>query len=203
VSVPPRHARVADGFRDVLDRYGDELDDSRDLAWGLDAGLRLAYLNRGWYAAIERAQTHTAMARWTIGAPALDAIAGPQRAFYEAAFANVVLTGQPWQHRYLCPTPAAERTFWMRVDPVGAGRLLVVSGLAVQAPPSDIAAARARDRAAYVDARGVVVQCGSCRRVRRPDDPSRWDWVGSYVADPPDGTSHGVCPACLGLYYPP
>jgi len=47
-----------------------------------------------------------------------------------------------------------------------------------------------------VDARGLVVQCASCRHVRRAGSEA-WDFVPQWIAQPWPNTSHGLCESCL------
>ena len=52
---------------------------------------------------------------------------------------------------------------------------------------------------AYQDARGEIVQCSCCRRVRDPAEPERWDLVPALLAEPVRAT-HALCELCGELH---
>lgn len=47
---------------------------------------------------------------------------------------------------------------------------------------------------------GELVQCGSCRRTRRPEDAEEWDFVPGLVAAPPPDTRFTYCALCRELH---
>ena len=56
----------------------------------------------------------------------------------------------------------------------------------------------------YRDANGTITICMHCGRTRRNlPGGTQWDLVEEYVARPPRGASHGLCPDCLEKHYPP
>lgn len=57
-------------------------------------------------------------------------------------------------------------------------------------------------RQRYRNEHGLIAQCCSCLRIRRPEDAERWDEVPAFVASPPDELTHGLCPACFLARYP-
>ncbi len=58
------------------------------------------------------------------------------------------------------------------------------------------------DETAYLDHRGILTACCHCRRTRQVRETAVWDWVPSYVEEPPERVSHGICAVCLNLFYP-
>jgi hypothetical protein len=55
----------------------------------------------------------------------------------------------------------------------------------------------------YRDAAGRLTQCSCCRRVRDPEEPSRWDLVPDLVERPAPGeTAHVLCELCTELHGP-
>jgi hypothetical protein len=142
------------------------------------------------------------LAAWGPGRPLLDAVAGPQRAFYEGALGTVLAAGTPFEFDYECSSDGRFRLFHMRALRLGRGEgILVVHSLSAEGPQLRRDAEGAEPT--YRDGRGLVAVCGHCRRTRRADDPSRWDWVPAFVRSLPDGTTHGLCPTCVAYYYPP
>lgn len=53
----------------------------------------------------------------------------------------------------------------------------------------------------YRDPNGLISHCGHCRRVQRVRQPSQWDWVPEWVAQPPPRTSHSLCYVCYEYFY--
>lgn len=136
------------------------------------------------------------LGQWQHGASLLDVIPPPLRVFFHDGFARAAASGERWEHDYECSSPALFRLYRMIAYPF-AEAFVVTHALLVE---------RAHDREphapddAYV-ARGVLVMCAHCRRVRHGGERERWDWVPGYVADMPPNVSHGLCPPCARYYY--
>lgn len=176
------------------------LDASGSTVMGCWSDFRLAYYNRAWEAfALNNGGTDLTE-RYPLGRKLTDALPESLERFYVDRWSAVLELNQPWEHTYLCSAPDVEREMIMRVLPLdGRGFLMVhtpVRERAMPAAPADL-------EKSYKTASGFIVQCAHCRRVRRPDDPSHWDWIPAYVAKAPAMTSHTVCEPCLGFYYPP
>ncbi len=176
-----------------------ELDRVAGTVFALDRDLVLAYTNAAWdrFARDNGGDPE----RWCVARPVLDAICGPLRGFYDRAYHAVLADNAVWSFDYECSSPAEHRVFHLTAYPLPSrAGVLVVNA---------IAAVRAHDRVAstgdaegYVDSDGVIGQCSHCRYVRHPGVLERWDWLPELVARPDPRTSHGLCVACLGHYYP-
>lgn len=208
--VPTHDAkRVAPGFAALLaPRFSiEELDRNPASIFGLWGDGTIAYVNPAWrefgrenggYPRLESA--------WGLGAGYLDAIAEPLRPFYAGLLeraADESARLHPVTHQYECSSARLFRKYSMQVFVLeGRAGFVIVNSLVFDAPhdpavrPSHVA-----DPTRYRDARGLVVQCAHCRRVRRAADLVRWDWVPAWVEQCPDRTSHGVCGLCLEYYY--
>jgi len=108
---------------------------------------------------------------------------------------------------YECSSPAVYRKFNMRVEPLPErDGFIVVHSLVVEAAFSECETNPDTARL-FTDARGFIVQCASCGRVRRPTLPSPWEWVPGLVKADTENVSHGICPLCdfrmYGDDYPP
>ncbi len=198
-------AGVATGFERLLVDYDiDALDRSDDVAIGLWGDLSIAYLNRAYGEFAARNGGEPAIStRWGLGASIVRAIAEPLRDYYRTAFLRC-LDGAVWEHGYECSSAEVFRLLRLTAYPLAGGEgLLVVHAARVERPyePGERPAFPA-DPDPYADADGLVTQCGHCRRFRRRDGSGSWDWVPVWVAEPPERVSHGLCPPCLGHYYP-
>ncbi|HEX6853439.1 MAG TPA: hypothetical protein VF139_18735 [Candidatus Polarisedimenticolaceae bacterium] len=170
---------------------------------GLWPDLTIALVNHAWWRfAEENGAPPDFAGRFGLGCAMGDGISGPQRPYYEIALRRVLETGRPWRHIYRCPSVTLDRTYHLEVIPVGDRRGLLLThapqGIVPHADRGDDVQA---DPASYLDARGLLRQCGHCRRVRRVDDPSRWDWVAAWIAAVPRRVSHELCRLCLELHY--
>jgi len=176
----------------------DAVADCDESAYVLARDLRLLRVNAGWTTFAHANDGGNVLEGWAPGASFVAALPAPLREFYVGAFERVFATGERWEHEYDCSSATRYRTFRMAVYPMGTEAILVVNARVVDAPhdrpdhrPDDVYA---------VD--GVVTMCASCRRVRFPPSPTRWDWVSAYVARPPERVSHGLCAPCTEFYFP-
>lgn len=176
------------------------LENDPAVIFALDAHLRIAYCNTAW----DRFAASNGGAAFIrpkpIGKPLLDFIGKPLAAYYEAAYHEVLRTGEPWRHLYECSSPTVFRRFAMQVLPMNGAGLLVVNSLCIERA-HDVAHGSFSE-AAYRRPDGIVVMCSHCRRTRRAGIAEHWDWVADFVREPPHQTSHGLCPPCFEYYYP-
>jgi hypothetical protein len=174
------------------------LERTEDSAYLLSSDLRLLHTSKGWTTFAENNGGLGTLARWVTGSPIDDAWPSALSDFYRAAYASALATGERWEHEYDCSSPLRYRRFRMFVYPIDRRQILVVNSLVVEMPhgqsdrlPGDL----------YVFD-GFLTMCANCRRTLNPQT-HRWDWVPAYVERMPEQTSHGLCPACVEVYYPP
>ena len=168
--------------------------------YALTSDLRISYVNPAWteFARSNRAQW--AGEEWGPGRPVLDAVPLVLRPFYDSLFARALDKREVVTHEYDCSSPDEERLFQMRVHPCDSGGLLVVHS-PLRVAPRERPTTPGPD-ALYRSAEGRITLCSHCRRVRRVDEHSSWDWVPRLVEGPQSGTSHGLCRVCAEYYYP-
>lgn len=139
----------------------------------------------------------------SLGTDPLLVVPGVIRPFYDELFSRAFATGEVAEHDYECSSPETRRVFHMRIHPCPSGVLVITHSLVRESP--HVARAYEPFETLYRDARGMIVQCANCRRIRRAapatDSTATWDWVPSYVAQIPQRTSHGLCLACFDFYY--
>jgi len=180
----------------------DEFEDDRSVIYLLDRNLRIAYCNKAWDEFAERNGGVKLQRTEQVGRRVLDSTAEPLKAFYRSAFERALAEHQPWEHLYECSSPGHYREFHMQVLPVQSPPcLVVVNSLVVEKPHERVI--RPPLTALYRTSGGVITMCMHCRRTRSSAEPEVWDWVPDFVASPPDGVSHGLCPTCFFYYYPP
>lgn len=161
----------------------------------------IAYTNPGWrqFAASNGGELSQSRER-VLGQSVLAAISSDIRPFYETNFTRSINEGRPWMHVYECSSADVYRKYHMKVFPLSrlAG-LLVINSLCVERPHT--LEAVSSSQSIYANSKGLICQCSHCRRVRRGDDSSTWDWVPAWVAKVCQNISPGICPACLAHYY--
>jgi hypothetical protein len=201
--MQPSGGHLADGFAPLIAPFRREtLERSTANVCGLWPDLRIAYVNPAWLA-FGLANGAGADASAALDTSILSVVPGALRAHYEGMFARAQHTNAVVEHDYECSSPTVRRTFRMAVHPCASGALVVVHSLTRETP--HLEPASPPGDALYRDARGLILQCSNCRRVRRslePNVPESWDWVPDYVARVPARTSHGLCELCCDFYYP-
>ena len=113
-------------------------------------------------------------------------------------FTNALATGEVFDQEYECSSPDQRRLFHVRALPIGDQGLLIEHSLVAEGKHDW--SAREAVEAVYLGARGLLLQCSHCRRVRVPETHA-WDWVREWAARPHPRTSHVICPSCVGFYW--
>jgi hypothetical protein len=172
------------------------------VVYGLDTHLRIAAVNSAWSDFATRNGGGAALAEGPLGRPALDQARGPIDSFYERAFTHVLDTGRPFEHVFECSSATLLRVCRMMVKRTDhGGGILVANTVTIERPHrSTSRVTRALDPRLHLETDGGWTECGGCRRVRRRDDESRWDWVPELLGRDLGGTQFAICPSCAELY---
>lgn len=134
---PPPALCLTPAFGELLAGFDlDALARQPDTIIGLDADLRLAFLNPAWFAFAEANGGRPAIARdWGLGRCVLDACPPVIREFYARALTNVLQEDKHWDHDYECSSPEVGRHMRLSAYPLrDRGGLLVVHALIVATP---------------------------------------------------------------------
>lgn len=196
------HAHCDPRFRPLL-RYFDEtaLDADAGTVYGVWSDLTLAYCNPAWFRFAEENQGEPNISRdWPLGRSILEAVPPPILPFFQSKYARCLAESCPWQHIYECSSAETYRRFHMKVFPLGnAEGLLFVHSLVDESPGNFPGESPQTER--YLHPRGLLIQCCHCRRFRRNEPATAWDWVSAWVKRMPAKVSHGICETCAGFYY--
>lgn len=189
---------LAPDFAPFLDpAWRAELDANAHTVVGLRPDNTIGYRNAAWdrFASDNGAPS---LVSWN-GTPIVEIFHPEIRDWYVSLFDKVRDSREPADHTYQCSSPAEYREFALRVLPLPARRLLLIHHLSVE---------RAHHwqvhepGSPYLDAHGIVTQCCHCRRTRRADRHTTWDWVPAYLEPGRPELSHGLCPPCFRHYHP-
>jgi hypothetical protein len=173
------------------------LEDDPAVIYALDRRMKITRCNQAWNRfAIENHGAQLTRDRMA-GFLVLNAIPAPLQEFYQTAFDSVVKDGTEFLHLYECSSAGLFREFQMRILPHETG-LLIINSLVISRP-HDREEHSAHEQ--YFGQQGIVAMCCHCRRTRRTDDSSQWDWVPAFVEAPPNAVSHGLCKVCLTYHY--
>jgi hypothetical protein len=193
---------IADGFGKHLGKHGTrDLDAEAGSVVGLWPDGRIGLLNQAWQSFARDNRGDAVLTRWPLGSEISSGISGVLRDYYARAFERVRVKGEPWEQTYLCDAPWRRREFRLRVLPLEGQALLLLHSLVVDVPHFEEAAEPSSLRE-YVGEAGMVHQCSNCRRTKRVRGPHGWDWVRSYIAQPPTNATQGICPTCIRQFYP-
>ena len=193
--------RLAENFVELIaESARDHCLITGNLILGLDAELRILFVNAAWEDKANDNERTSVKPLTLSGRFFPEMIAGPIRRYYERALRRVLYSGEPWHHRYLCPSPTAMEEW--RLSAYGLHRhagLLLNHSLIVQRPASTPFAA-IDER--YLQDDGCIHICCHCQHTRRAGLSETWDYVFAYL-DPSrlPCSSLVLCPACHA-YYP-
>ena len=190
-------------FEDLIAGF-DDLDYYPSVVLGLWPNLSLAYLNIAWYKfGSANGAENEFFGKWRVGSSLVDALPDVVRAYYLDFYASCLSTGRAHRHVYECSSPAIFRCFQLTVFPLGHGQgILAVNTLLKEElyrtpEPSEVSEPLDVDAP---DSRALS-HCIHCRRFRRNEPASEWQWVPRWVSNLPSGVKHQLCDRCLRHYY--
>ena len=173
----------------------------QDVIYLLDAELRFIECNPVWDRFAE-ANGGRDIARAAMpGRSILDYVPAVLRTFYVHKYWFAKRTPGWTEFDYDCSSPEKIRLLRMSMMPVEEG-ILVANHLRLEedcppAPP--LTEARKQD---YISSGGIVTMCANCRKTKRVDDATTWDWVPEFLHDTGGlPVSHGLCPRCASVFY--
>lgn len=171
-----------------------------DTTYGVWQDGTLAYINPAWSQMARDNQGDAVLADWPLGRNVWEAVPPVLHDSYRQLWDRALQGGRPVEHRYECSSPTQQRFFRMLLHPIGKEAVLVRNHLVVAHAHPDPSGTLSLE--SYRNEAGFVTMCANCRRVRRTQLPVAWDWVPDFVAHAVLDVSHGLCEACLELYYP-
>ena len=188
----------------------DYVESHKSVIYILEPELHIVYCNAHWDEFALANGGYKLQRALINGVCVLDVIPDPLKSFYRDGFHQVRETSHSWEHEFECSSADLYRTFRMRVTRLAGNHLLVENSLSVEKPHGMDRPATPSSGHIYVTADGIVTMCMHCRRTKRAAEfPERlneladmvWDWVPSFVQNPPERVSHGVCRMCYPRFF--
>lgn len=172
--------------------------DDAPVACAVDDRLVIRWTSPGWD---RRARQVPALTQpLVVGRSLLEGIMPPLHAFYRAELLRTLSEGELWRHEYLGPTRDRLMVCLLTVHPLKRHRGLLLVHAQIFARPHEKVVAEP-DIERYLDARGTMQVCGSCRVVQRQDDPQAWDFLPTLLEPhDPIPTAWTLCPSCAVHY---
>ena len=165
-------------------------------AYVLSADLRLLHVNTAWSRFARENGAPELADGWSSLSALPESMGRELRDFFVARLERVLTEASVWSHIYECSSPAVYRKFNMRVKPAPSGEGLVV----VHSIVEEIRLKPGAPLRDFSDARGMIVRCAACGRVRRSSEPPSWQWVPGLETERTD-VSHGICAICEFQHY--
>lgn len=164
----------------------------------VDARNRISFVDPGWLSFASENQAAELTESAVVGQSLWDYIQGVEiRHLYELIFREVRANGREIEIPFRCDSPTRRRFMRLRVVPLEAGELSIVSLLVREEERPHVALLDAQ--APHADA--FVTICSWCKRVNANKD--RWIEVEAATSEldllgsePPPRLTHGVCPSC-------
>ncbi len=181
----------------------DEILDSDNIVYVLDESLTIVQTNDAYRRfADENSAGPEFHDKFGEGSQVLSVIPEQLRPFYESLYRKA-FSGEVVEHDYDCHSPSSFRRFRLRLLPLEDGRVAVENSLRVERVWTDTEELDDETIAErYVASTGLIVQCMHCRRVKATGPTERWDMIPSMIDSRDRRVSHGLCAACLRVYYP-
>jgi hypothetical protein len=171
-----------------------------DVMYLLDDELRLVDCNPAWERFAVENGGHGLSGPEVCGRMILDFVPDVLRTFYLHKYwlAKRSTTGAHFD--YDCSSPECIRLFRMTLLPLD-DLLLVNNHLRLQEkcearPPLTLE--EAND---YTSPTGFIVMCANCRKTKRCESETQWDWIPEMLSHDSLKVSHGLCPRCKTHLY--
>ncbi len=176
----------------------DTVVNSPNVCYIIDADLRLVYVNEAFHRFATENGAPGLAERFGLERSILDAISGPQRAYYDMRFRAALGADSVEPIDYECSSPGRYREYQLLLYPLRNHAGLLVEH-SLRHSGEHTRNASPFDAADYRDQHGIIHQCGHCRRVQNMETAA-YDWCPDAFAA--ERVSHGLCPYCLDFYYP-
>lgn len=180
------------------------IDASSNTIYAVWPDLRLALENRGWFQfAAENGADADFAERWLIGESIEPVCRGRSGEHFCDAIHKALRDDEVQIITYECSGAATFRLMRGTIFPLGDRAVLLSHSLIRTSTHAGEGRVATSPGPEYVDGDGLIVMCSGCRRTRRADDPSTWDWVPDFVENVPENASHGFCAACKSYWTSP
>lgn len=177
----------------------DFFSDSDDIVYIIDAEYTLLAYNDSWRDFAIDNESEYILDLFPLGCNLLDAFSEDLQEFYGFLYADALRSGTRVEHDYECSSDKTYRLFHQVAYPVVEKDMLIITNHQIcEHDHRDVPHLFGQ---VYRNAKGLIVQCSHCRKLRNMTHPNKWDWVPSAVKRTYPDTTHSLCPVCTLVYY--
>jgi hypothetical protein len=174
---------------------------SKDVIFLVDSELRITYCNPAWDTFAMANGGEGVLAEHVIGSNLMSAIAEPLHPLFRDVCRSCREHHLTFDMDYECSTAALYRLLHVKILPLRAsGELAFIHSTRVERPHG-VERPAFSATSDYVGDHGIVTLCCHCRRARRQDASSMWDWVPAFLQPERWKITHGMCPVCVSYFY--
>jgi hypothetical protein len=172
----------------------------QDVIYLLDDELRFVDCNPAWEAFAAGNGGRGISRLEILGRLILDFVPDVLRKFYVHKY-WFARRAEGWTHfDYDCSSPEKIRLFRMAMMAVD-DQLLVTNHLRIEEVCEVMPPLTVEQTASYASPDGLVVMCANCRKTRRLENETQWDWIPEMLRRDDFRVSHGLCPRCAVYLY--
>ena len=173
---------------------------NEDIIFLLDDELRLQDVNEAWDRFAEANGAPDLNLSMVKGTSVLKHTPEILHKFYNEKYEDAKRSPEPISFQYHCSSPEKIRLFRMEISSMERS-FLVVNHLLLEEPCIVREPETSLDMSLYLRPDNIVTMCANCRKTRRVDSPTTWEWVPEFLQEQKFLVSHGLCPSCLTLVY--
>jgi hypothetical protein len=172
----------------------------KDVMFLLDDELRLVDCNPAWERFAEENGGHGLSCREVCGRLILDFVPDVLRTFYLHKYWLAKRTVAGTHLAYDCSSPDRIRLLRMTMLPLD-DLLLVTNHLRLEEKCEPRPPLTVEEAGHYIAPTGFVVMCANCRKTRRRQSETDWEWIPEMLSHDHSKVSHSLCTRCKTHLY--
>lgn len=197
--------KIDESFRDALSGLDiEKLDESPHVIYACDKNLRIRFFNKAYENFAKDNGGEEILESCDIGTDLSKVYLEPYKSYYLDSYKNVLDQEVTFEQDYECSSVDTFRKFHLTAQPLNSGQgILFYNSLSVSIPHvyEDHSHHHNSHFLPYIDSKGAISQCISCRKVKNFDIENRWDWIPQFIEKPHPHIVHLFCPVCKQQYY--
>ncbi len=178
----------------------DYIEKSLDVIYIIDSTMVLKAYNDAWVSFAKNNNGTHILKVFPVGSNISTVGEEPLNSYFLSAYKRSLHENKPFEQNYECSSTDEYRLFRQTAYPLVEKKGLIITHHLVVARPHETSVIDFSKK--YWNQDEYIIQCQNCRKIKDPDDDSRWIWVPSLVENQLPNVSHSICTPCLDHYYP-